>query len=149
MSKTIKILFIFCSLVFISCGKQDDVQKYDIGLDKIQHFVNNKTVPVHADLNVDKALFNDSYPIQIALYKNNKFYYNLPTLTDGDGQGTWKYQDGVITLFAQRRLFDMYIEVFATDENAQSLGITFIDRFGKNTIQMTNKNLPTIQNDEK
>jgi hypothetical protein len=91
-------------------------------------------------MNLDKSILNAEYPFQIALYKDGKFYYDLPNL--GDGVGTWKYTSGgKIQLKSKRSLFDMYIDVHGSDEASESLTIQFKDRFGPNTLKMTNVNM--------
>lgn len=103
-------------------------------------FVNQKNIEKKPNLTIDKSIVNLKYPIEIALYSDGRFYYNLPRL--GDGRGTWKLNNkGVIELRAKRTLFDMYIEVGATDEEAKSLTIQFTDRFGPNTLKMMNNNI--------
>jgi hypothetical protein len=130
---------LWMSLVFlIGCG-QGKSKLHKIPEPALQNYVNQKSMPLHPNLTVDKSITNNSYPIQIALYEDGRFYYDLPNL--GDGHGTWKTSDGVIKLKAKRTLFDMYIEVLANDETGSSLSITFTDRYGPNTLQMMNVNI--------
>lgn len=132
-------IILWMSLVFlIGCG-QGKSKLHKIPELALQNYVNQKSMPAHPNLTVDKSITNNSYPIQIALYEDGRFYYDLPNL--GDGHGTWKTSDGVIRLNAKRTLFDMYIEVLANDETGSSLSITFTDRFGPNTLQMMNVNI--------
>jgi hypothetical protein len=101
-------------------------------------FINAKQMPANPNLTVDKAFINNDYPIEIALYQEHRFFYNLPNL--GSGTGRWKYNDGKIELRAKRKIFDMYIEVYGADQNIQELAIQFSDRFGAKTIKMENQN---------
>lgn len=135
-----KVILLLSSLVFISCGKEESVERFKIDEAKIARIVNEKNLISHTDFNVDKSIKNLEYPIELALYKNNKFYYSLPTLADGTGQGIWKFHEGSIVLYAQRDLFDMYIEIYAADPENKNYLITFIDRFGKKTLKVSNIN---------
>lgn len=128
------------ALVFlVSCGKGGNAKLYKVESDSLTKFVNQKSMSKKPNLTIDKSIVNNSYPIEIALYNDGKFYYDLPNL--GDGKGTWKLNKGVIELKAKRTLFDMYIEVKATDVEAKSLTIQFTDRFGPNTLKMVNNNI--------
>lgn len=127
-------------LVLVSCGNQEDIERYKIDEAKVKRIVNEKDLISHTDFNTDKSIKNPDYPIELALYKNNKFYYSLPTLSDGTGHGIWKFHEGSIVLYAQRDLFDMYIEIYAADPEGENYLITFIDRFGKKTLKVKNIN---------
>jgi hypothetical protein len=134
--KTILLL----SLVLIgACGKSSNKKLYRVELAAVAKFVNEKPLPANPNLSLEKSFVNNSYPITIALYEDGRFYYDLPNL--GDGNGTWKHSNGKIQLKAKRTIFNMYIEVSATDEKAESLTIQFSDRFGPNTLKMMNVNL--------
>lgn len=126
-------------LLLVACGKQGKSKLHKIESAALTKFVNNKSLPKDPNLTLDKSIVNNNYPIEIALYSDNRFYYNLPNL--GDGKGTWKYSNGRIELKAKRTLFNMYIEVMGSDEAAQNLSIHFTDRFGPNTLKMINVNI--------
>ncbi len=134
-----KVYFLLLFLL-LSCAKGEKVNFVSVKKDLFAKFINDKDLPSKPNLSVDKNIVNNTYPIEIALYKDKKFYYDLPNL--GDGTGTWIYKDGRIELRAHRDIFDMYIEVYALDDKASELAITFVDRFGHNTIKMLNNNLP-------
>ncbi len=101
--------------------------------------INNKSLREGANLQEDKHLLNRDYPIEISLYADGKWYYNLDNL--GDGNGTWKYQDGRLVLYAKRVLFDMHIDIEATDKNATKFVIKFSDRFGPRVLRAESLNL--------
>lgn len=126
-------------MLLISCGKQEATKLYKVQDSALTKFVNSKNMPKDPNLTLDKSIVNNSYPIEIALYEDNRFYYNLPNL--GDGNGTWKLNNGVIELKAKRTLFDMFIEVKGSDEATENLAIQFTDRFGPNTLKMMNVNI--------
>ncbi len=132
-------LILLMLLTLVSCGKQGSAKLYRVDDAKLTKFVNQKIMPPKPNLTLDKLIVNNSYPIEIALYNDGQFYYDLPNL--GDGKGTWKNDNGIIELKAKRTLFDMYIEVQATDEAAETLSIQFTDRFGPNTLKMMNVNI--------
>ncbi len=102
-------------------------------------FINQKPLPEGPNLTVDKSIVNEKYPIEIALYNDGKFFYDLPNL--GTGTGNWKYSDGKIELTAKRQIFDMHIEVYGADKGIEETAILFTDRFGANTLKMENHNL--------
>jgi hypothetical protein len=126
-------------LLISGCGKQGKSKLFRVEENALNKYVNQKQMPQHPNLTLDKAIINNSYPIEIALYKDGRFYYNLANL--GDGQGQWKHANGKIELKAKRTLFNMYIEVHGSDEHAQELSIQFSDRFGPNTLKMVNSNI--------
>lgn len=134
-----KILLLLALILAVGCGKQGSSKIYPLKDKTIQKLVNVSSMPSDPNLTVDKSIINHSYPIQIALYSDGKFYYDLPNL--GDGKGTWKKSDGKIILKAKRTLFDMYIEVHGSDKEGQNVSIQFSDRFGPTTLKMTNKNI--------
>lgn len=134
------ILFIFTLVALLSCGQKGSTKLYKVDKTALTKFVNEKNMPSKPNLSVDKSIVNNVYPIEIALYEDGRFYYDLPNL--GDGNGKWKLNsDGVIELKAKRSLFDMYIEVHGTDEAVNTLTIHFSDRFGPNVLKMENNNI--------
>jgi hypothetical protein len=134
-------LLILTILIGTSCtGKSDSADLHtasDAGA--YTKFVNQKKMPSNPNLTLDKTIINHKYPIEIALYKDGRFFYDLPNL--GTGKGKWKYTDGKIELRATRKIFDMYIEVYGADTTIETAAIQFNDRFGSNTLKMENKNL--------
>lgn len=136
-----KILSVFALSGFlVSCGKPaKKVPLYAIKSEALTQYVNQKSMPASPNLTLDKSIVNNDYPIEIALYQDQRFYYNLPNL--GSGKGTWKYHNGKIQLKAKRSLFDMHIDALAADPSSSELAIQFSDRFGENTLKMMNVNL--------
>ena len=135
----LKTILLLALVVLVSCGKGGGSKLYKVDSSSLNKFVNQKNMSKKPNLTIDKSIVNKSYPIEIALYNDGRFYYDLPNL--GDGRGTWKLNKGVIELKAKRTLFDMYIEVQASDVEAKSLTIQFTDRFGTNTLKMVNNNI--------
>lgn len=130
------LLAMTLTMTILSCGKNDDkIEFHKAEKSQFSKLINNSSLPTHPNLSIDKKIVNNSYPIEIALYENNKFYYDLPTL--GDGTGEWIHTNGRIELRAKRDIFDMYIELHATDTQAANFAIKFIDRFGINKIKVT------------
>lgn len=128
-------------MTFQSCGEKHDPIKVTVFRTKkssYDKYINKESLVKgqQPNLSIAKTLYNDSYPIELALYSNNKFYYNLPTL--GDGQGTYEYKDGYYYLFAERTLFDMHIDLKAASEDASSLILKFTDRHGPRTLKLKN-----------
>lgn len=135
MKYSIAALLILASLV--SCGKKSKTKFYPITETNLSKYVNDKDLPANPNLTLDKSIVNNDYPIQLALYRNGKFYYDLPNLDEGNG--TWTYSNGQIVLKSKHRLFDMRIDVRAVDDEANNLAVSFIDRHGPQTLKMDNQ----------
>lgn len=132
---------IICSLFvlfFYSCAKKSDVIIFEVKESDFSQYINKKSTPAEPNLQQDISIINNDYPFEIALYEDGKWYYDLPNLDTGFG--TWEYTAGKIKLFASRRLFDMYINLSATSEEAKDIVIEFSDRFGPQVLKME-KNL--------
>jgi hypothetical protein len=140
MNKTLFIIFLLA--LGISCIPQkhdkSDVVFFTTKNEDFDKYINQKAAPAEPNLTLDKTIINNDYPIEIALYSDKKWYYNLPTL--GDGFGTWSYENGKIKLHAERVLFDMNIDIKATSEGANNVAIEFADRFGPKILKMDNQN---------
>ena len=136
-----KHLLLAVSVVILaSCGGKSGTKYYPATAESLSKFVNDKALTTATpNLSLDKSIVNNEYPIQIALYKDHRFYYDLPNL--GDGTGTWEFKDGQIVLKAKRTLFDMKINVHATDEAVQNVAIEFTDRFGPNVLRTEKQNI--------
>lgn len=134
-----------CSLIVLlalaACGGKSSPKFVQTKEENFSKFVNEKSLPSDRDpnLTLDKSIINRDYPIQLALYNDGKFYYDLPNLDDGTG--TWSYSGGQIILKSKHRLFTMRIDIGALDANAENLAIKFIDRHGPQTLKMENLNL--------
>lgn len=126
-------------LLLWSCGKQTSAKFYPVDSAALSRYVNEKSLPADPNLTVDKSIINTTYPIEIALYKDGRFYYDLPRL--GDGHGTWVHKEDHIELKAKQTLFDMYIEIHGSEEGAKTLSVQFTDRFGPTVLKMVNKNI--------
>ncbi len=126
-------------LVTVACGGGSKTKFYAAKEENYAKFINNKARPASPNLSIDKSIVNNDYPIQLALYKDYTFYYDLPNLDEG--KGTWSYVNGQIVLKSRHRLFNMRIDIKALDENANNLAITFIDRHGPQTLKMENSRM--------
>jgi hypothetical protein len=125
-------------LFLVSCGGKS-TKFYSAKEESFSKFVNEKAKPKYPNMTLDKSIINNDYPIQLALYKDGQFYYDLPNLDDG--KGTWSYENGQIVLRSKHRLFDMKINVKALDQDATNVGITFFDRHGFQELKMEKINL--------
>lgn len=81
------------------------------------------------------ALENKDYPIRIRLHTDGTFNYDLPTLKDGEGNGTWQEVDGCIKLYAERKLFVMNMWLVKAENGTHYL--EFSDRFGPKYLPLT------------
>lgn len=134
-----KIIYFIAIVMLAGCGKQESKKTYPLSDQAAQKYVNQMPLPADPNSSLQKWIINDSYPIEIALYNDGKFYYDLPNL--GDGTGTWQKRKDFIELKAKRSLFDMYIEIRGSDKDGENVLIQFTDRFGPNTLKMINKNI--------
>lgn len=125
----------------VGCGNKSKSKLHPIREEVIPQIVNQKAYS-EANPHQDKTILNRDYPIEIALYNDGRFYYDLPRL--GDGHGTWRNSDGVLKLKAKRTLFDMHIEVKSNDEEGKTLAIQFSDRFGPKTLKMEKMNMEEL-----
>lgn len=133
-----KSILLLLALTLISCGGKSGPKVYALKEESFSKYVNDKNIATktEANLSIDKSIVNNDYPIQIALYKNKTFYYDLPNLDDGTG--TWSYQNGHIVLKSKHKFFDMRIDIHSIDQNGDKLAIKFIDRHGAQTLKMVN-----------
>ncbi len=131
----------FLILVFLlSCGGSSSKYTYFPAEQKdFEKFINPKPQPAKPNLAADVTLLNRDYPIEIAIYQDNTWYYDLPNLDTG--KGTWTHEDGKIVLKAERDLFNMKIDVVAIEEKAEDIVIEFIDRYGQEILTVEKKNL--------
>jgi len=113
---------------------KSELKLFEVKASDFNQIINDKPLPRDPNINQDKTILNRDYPIEIAIYNDGKWYYDLPNLDTGTG--TWKYQDGKIKLFAKRALFDMHIDVVATQEGAKAVAIKFADRFGPKVLNV-------------
>ena len=139
------ILIALISILSVACGKKAEVKLFKAQEESYSKFINAKPSPPVEDPNIslDKNLVNDQYPIEMSLYSDHKFYYNLPNL--GDGFGTWKYEDGKIVMKTKREILgkdiDMTYELQANDPSAENISVQFSDRWGAQSFRMKKNNL--------
>ncbi|MCF8060414.1 MAG: hypothetical protein K9K67_14020 [Bacteriovoracaceae bacterium] len=136
---------ILISFLFVSFGCQQvdktetsELRFFKVNSNDLRGLVNEKPLPGDPDLTSDKTILNRDYPIEVALYNDGKWFYDLPNF--GTGQGTWIIEDGMMKLNAKTLLFDMYIEVVAIKENAQEVVLKFRDRFGPRILNTEKMN---------
>lgn len=80
------------------------------------------------------VLEDQTYPIELQLYKDGRFHYYLKRL--GDGWGTWSYQKGFLQLYAERKLFVMNFEIHGIEQDGEALSLEFSDRFGPKFLRL-------------
>lgn len=75
---------------------------------------------------------SQKYNMRVALFDNGKFFYEIDNL--GHGVGQWKFRDGYVNLYAARAMFDLDINLFASEAAGEALSMQFLDRFGHNAV---------------
>jgi hypothetical protein len=140
-----KLILVLVLPFLFSCGKKAEVKLFHASEANYQKFVNPTTAPLgnNPDISGHKNIINEQYPVQVSLYADHTFYYDLPNL--GDGHGTWEYVDGKIVMSTKREIFgkniNMTYELQANDENAENVSIQFTDRWGAQSFRMRKNNL--------
>ncbi len=129
-----KILPLLFLLSLIGCGQKQSLEFYSLKKSDFAPIINNSRAPQKPDLAQVKTILNRDYPIEIALFEDGTWYYDLPNLDDGFG--TWEFKNGKIKLEASRDIFDMEIDVVGLDKDAKDIGIYFMDRFGYKTLKV-------------
>jgi len=133
-AKTLMLLII--ATFITSCGNKgsmsfDDKEK--LTKDDSQYLINHKKMPASPDLGEDAFIANYDYPVELSIYENGKFYYNLDNL--GDGTGDWKEVDGIMQLSAEHELFNLGMTINMTfyvyrGEGEKNYKLSFRDRHG-------------------
>lgn len=132
-------------LLFVSCEPQKptDVKFYQVEQADFDHIINKKDHKTVKSGKIDlanyKTLLNRDYPIEVAIFDDGTWYYDLPNLDTGSG--TWKFVAGNIRLHANRPLFDININVVATAEKAAKISVEFSDRHGYNLLSAEKINI--------
>jgi hypothetical protein len=134
-----QIIYLLTALLLLSCGSED-IPDIKVAEEVFTSHINSKPLPTQVNLRKDKTFLNRDYPIEIALYANGKWFYDLPNL--GTGTGTYNYADGKLQLFAARDLFDINIELISSDQIGSAFILSFRDRFGRVVLEteLMNKN---------
>lgn len=130
-----KFITLFLTLlIFVSCGSRNESEEetFQISQASLSRLVNAKVMPSNIDLSTEKTLLNRDYPIEVVLFSDGTWFYDLPNL--GEGRGTYTLDNGVVKLFAERVLFDINIEIVAKDEAGKDYVLKFSDRFGPKSL---------------
>ncbi len=122
------LLLIFSSCQPVEKSEPSALRFFKVDSNDLNSLVNEKALPAIPDLTSDKTILNRDYPIEVALYNDGQFFYDLPNLRTG--KGTWKIEDGMVKLNADTGIFDMNIEIVAIKEKAEEVVLKFRDRFG-------------------
>jgi hypothetical protein len=138
--------FLFILSVTVSCNTDNDgeVQFEQPTKLFLTSVVNNKARPAEQNLAQDIYLENAGYPLEIALYNDNSFYYNLPAL--GDGHGKWEEIKSGYQLISRRKLGGAQIEmkyiIRQKNDSSQNLEVRFEDRKGLKILPLRLVNAP-------
>lgn len=133
--------FFILALVVLSCGKEAKPAKFfSMNEDDFQPIISKESAK-SAEPQNQKLLINSEFPLEVVLYQDGTFYYNMENFKNNqEGKGTWKFENGMLRLHAVRKLFDMNMRIHATDENKSKMAISFTDRHGPQTYQLSLKN---------
>tara|TARA_Y100000389_G_C17239958_1_gene402552 strand:+ start:219 stop:656 length:438 start_codon:yes stop_codon:yes gene_type:complete len=134
------LLIILLSSCIENAQTENSTQREVLAFESFEGFINNKSLNTKNDIdfNQDRSLINQDYPMEFWLYKNNKYYYDLPKL--GDGIGEWSYENGALVLENDHHIktidlkIQMDYQVYFTSE--QNIYIEFSDRFGLKEIEL-------------
>ena len=142
-------LSLLCSLIFIvSCGQSSpkgELRFFEKKFEQVSPLINAGNPRSAPDPLLDKTIYNDEYPLEIILYGDKTFYYNLPKL--GEGRGNWVYEKGQMILKANHLIerlnfeFEMEYEIAPLDIEGKKLEIRFTDRFGTKTYELAKRNI--------
>ena len=132
------LLTAMLSLSFLSCQdlyeEKNPYTYYKKDQAYFNPIVNQIPLPNSVDRTKLKLVRNDAYPIEIALFNDGQFHYYLENL--GDGNGTWKYEDGHISLYAERKRFVMEMDIHSVNEKGDEIIVYFHDRIGANFLPL-------------
>jgi hypothetical protein len=140
-------------LILISaCGQsssKSELRFFEKKFSQVSPLINTSSPPGNPpgtpDPLLEKTVYNDDYPLEIILYNDNTFYYNLPKL--GEGRGSWAYEGGSLKLQAKHLIerldfeFDMDYEIAPLDAEGKKLEIRFNDRFGSKVYELSKRNI--------
>ena len=142
MLKITQLLLLVTLMACGAQGKKSSLEFYPISEKDFSKFINKSSENGERrelGKSSDIHIVNNDYPIEISLYDDGSWYYNLENL--GQGKGKWKYNKGRLELHAERVLFDMYIDIEAAQRSAKDLIIKFSDRHGPHILRMENRNI--------
>ena len=141
MAKIFLLLLLSACLQLEESGKLTFIEN---PRESLKPTINKRDFKGSINHNSDIALINNDYPLELRLYQNKKFYFNLPSL--GEGEGNWEYQGSEIKLTAEYHIkamdftIDMNYFVGVLDEEG-TLAVQFSDRFGPKTYKLEKVNL--------
>lgn len=132
-----KLILVFgLALMLIGCDQGSSVEhKRDPAF--FNRFINSAQDYDQAKQKLNELnllVSNQKYKMRYALFDNGKFYYQVDNL--GDGHGKWTYQDGALNLFANRTMFDLDLNLIATEAEGEKMAMRFLDRFGNNNVDV-------------
>ena len=144
--KIFKLTTFSLFLIFLFCSCKEEQGKlvfYESKIENYDKFINEKEMPLNPNLNVDKVIIDEEYPVEIAIYKDGRFFYNLENL--GSGSGVWEHKDGSIILSAKREIFfkirDMIYKFSILKEDGTQASLEFRDRFSLHQASVKFRNI--------
>lgn len=132
--KAISFLAITLAITQLAgCG--DLLQGHSRDPEFYQKVFSAKTSPKKVNLENEKMIYSEKYPMRLALFDDQKFFYQIDEL--GSGWGEWKMSDGMVTMFAPRKYFDMRLVLSGADETSDAQVLRFRDRGGIQAIKVS------------
>ena len=140
MPRMVLFLLVFFSSCIDNSNHSLNHEKLILPLESFSSIINNKKVTNGEDVNLqeDKSVLNRDYPIEIWLYANNIYFYELPNL--GNGTGEWRFENGSLKLSNDHHIktIDLKIKMSFDLYNSSNgeLRVNFTDRFGTKDFPM-------------
>jgi hypothetical protein len=125
--------FVICLLLLACQPLYKAERNYEV-YEKDQEFFQPLLNSTAEDVKTSIVLEDQSYPIELQLYRDGRFRYNLKRL--GDGWGTWSHDKGHLQLYAERKLFVMNFEIHGIQHDGDALSLEFSDRFGPKFLRL-------------
>jgi hypothetical protein len=133
MKVILRAIPVLMLLILTSCGDLLIGQRRDPSF--YRPVISEKSAPKKVAMESEKLVYSDKYPMRMALFSNEKFYYEIDEL--GEGWGTWTMDDGVVKLYAPRPFFDMRIVMSGDAETGEARIFKFRDRTGIQTVALS------------
>lgn len=126
-------LFLICS-----CNSDGEPETFKRSLDQYDQYISQKNAPSGSpDLENDTKISNSTYKMDLYLYKDGKFHYDMENDWGIiDGNGTWKYDGGSLKLLAKEAKYDLLMIVQTDNAEGSKISVQFRDREGRKKLNL-------------